>query len=101
MVGGGLWGCIVTDKAKRDAAVDAFAMAIKVRMDEQAALEYFRWDGKYSNYELCDAIAGAAVMASQGRTDQVGRYAIDIGERAMMLHFRATKHATTSEVLHG
>ena len=80
----------MTDKAKRDAAVDAFAMAIKVRMDEQAAKGYTGWDGDYPYYALCDEIAGDAAAASQCRTAKCGHYAIDIGARAMMLHFRSS-----------
>ena len=79
----------MTDKEKRDTAIDTFASAIKLRLDEQAGKGYTGWDGAYSYYVLCDEIAGDAVAASQCRTDQCGRYAVDIGARAMMLHFRA------------
>jgi hypothetical protein len=81
----------VSDKEKRDAAVDAFAGAIKARLDEQAAKGYSGWGGEYPYYALCDEIAGDAICASQHKTADCGRYAIDIGARAMMLHFRACK----------
>jgi hypothetical protein len=77
------------DKAKRDAAVDAFSEAIKARLDEQAAKGYTGWDGAYSYYDLCEEISMDVVRASQLRTTECGKYAVDIGARAMMLHFRA------------
>lgn len=87
----------MTDKQKRDAAVDAFAIAIKARLDEQAAKGYAGWDGDYATDTLADElhhdagmVLAAIGMGVQWRRD---RWIVDIGARAMMLHFR-TSNAT-------
>jgi hypothetical protein len=76
----------MTDKEKRDAAVDAFAAAIKARLDEQAAAGYTGWDGGYPTDALCWAIRDDSDTTSRALAK-----AVDIGARAMMLHFRAER----------
>ena len=87
----------MTDKQKRDAAVDAFAIAIKARLDEQAAKGYAGWDGDYATDTLADElhhdagmVLAAIGMGVQWRRD---RWIVDIGARAMMLHFRTSNAA--------
>jgi hypothetical protein len=77
----------VTDKEKRDAAVDAFAAAIKARLDEQAAKGYTGWDGGYPSNVLRAEIVNDAAHGYRHKTDEK---TVDIGARAMMLHFRSS-----------
>jgi hypothetical protein len=83
----------MTDKEKRDAAVDAFAADIKKRLDEQATKGYTGWDGVYPAQDLCAQIkqdtAALFIWPFQPRK------IIDIGARAMMLHFRTVNKTTT------
>lgn len=78
----------MTDKEKRDKAVDAFAAAIKERLDQQAAKGYVGWDGQYPSLSLRNEIEGDAIRLRLLDHDE--KLAIDIGARAMMLHFRAS-----------
>ena len=90
----------MTDKKKRDAAVDAFASAIKARLDEKAKQGKKGWDGAYPAYKLACEIAADAVDIARNmpfrrmRTTlecvMVAR-ATDIAARAMMLHFRGNR----------
>jgi len=73
----------MTDKEKRDAAVDAFASAIKARLDEKAAKGFTGWDGAYSSDALGGEIADDACTV-----ERASRKCVDIGARAMMLHYR-------------
>lgn len=73
----------VTDKQKRDAAVDAFATAIRARLDEQAAKGYTGWDAAYPWQALAGEIADDSRSVERALSK-----CIDIGARAMMLHFR-------------
>lgn len=73
----------MTDKQKRDAAVDAFAAAIKTRLDEQAAKGYTGWDGDYPTDALAGEIADDACTV-----ERASRKCVDIGARAAMLHAR-------------
>lgn len=78
------------DKPKRDAAVDAFAAAIKARLDEKAAKGYTGWDGYYpSNVLRAEIVNDAAHCYRHESSDKM----VDIGARAMMLHFRAAPAA--------
>lgn len=79
-----------SDKAKRDRAVDAFAVAIKARLDEQASKGYEGWDGAYSAHRLLLEIQDDAACFVPARWPN---QAVDIGARAMMLHFRLSNHA--------
>lgn len=72
-----------TDKAKRDAAVDAFAAAIKARLDEQAARGYAGWDGEYPAHML-----HIEMQEDVSTLSTAWRKCVDIGARAMMLHYR-------------
>lgn len=75
----------MTDKEKRDAAVDAFAAAIKDRLDQQAAKGYSGWDGAYPTDKMCCELEEDVYRF---RTTRSACLAVDIGARAMMLHFR-------------
>ena len=77
----------MNDKQKRDAAVDAFALAIKARLDEQAAKGYTGWDGLNPSSNVLRAeIVNDAAHDYRRETDEK---VVDIGARAMMLHHRA------------
>lgn len=78
----------MTDKEKRDKAVDAFAVAIKARLDQQASKGYTGWDGQYPSRSLCNEISDDAIRLRLLDDDE--KLAVDIGARAMMLHFRAS-----------
>ena len=85
----------MTDKQKRDAAVDAFATAIKARLDEKAAEGYTGWDGDYAANALAaelqdDADFMVLVTANGIKRKQRCALAVDIGARSMMLHFRTS-----------
>ena len=77
----------MTDKQRRDAAVDAFAEAIKTRLDEKAAKGYTGWDGEYPSDALAGEIADDACTV-----ERAARKCVDIGARAAMLHFRRTSN---------
>jgi len=74
----------MSDKQKRDAAVDAFAAEIKARLDERAAKGYTGWDGEYPAQHLA-----AEIRQDTKTTDHGQSKAVDIGARAMMLWFRS------------
>jgi len=79
----------MTDKEKRDAAVDAFAQAIKDRLDQKAAKGFTGWDGAYPS----DALGGE--IADDSHTvERAARKCVDIGARAMMLHYRQCSNAS-------
>ena len=85
----------MTDKQKRDAAVDAFATAIKARLDKKAAEGYTGWDCDYAANALAAELQDDAdilvLMTGQGvKRKQRCAIAVDIGARAMMLHFRSS-----------
>ncbi len=70
------------DKVKRDAAVDAYAEAIKSRLDDKAKEGYVGWDGEYQTDDLIDEIVeDAPRLYSPTGTTAV----IDIGARCMMV----------------
>jgi len=77
------------DKIRRDDAVDAFAEAIKRRLDDKAAQGYAGWDGEYPSEDLAFELAADTVEFVVGQGTAQG--AIDIAARAMMLWFRHTK----------
>jgi len=82
----------MTDKQKRDAAVDAFAAAMKARLDEKAADGFTGWDGEYPIEHLCDEIAGGATgigVCDKNGSPWPEQDAIDIGNRAMFLWYRS------------
>jgi hypothetical protein len=79
----------MNDKQKREAAVDAFAAAIKARLAEKC--HQTGWDGAYPHANLCAEIAAdlERVRSPHIRDLSNGsRLLVDIGARAMMLHFR-------------
>jgi len=87
------------DKARRDAAVDAFTTAVKVRLDEQAAKGYTGWDGDYPTDKLARELAED--VADLRNNLPIGSFhmtlnnvlikrVVDIGARAMMLHYRSS-----------
>lgn len=77
----------MTDREKRNAAVDKFADAIKARLDEQAARGYAGWDGNTvrSSHYIADQLFADARNCVV--TKKYGK-AVDIAARAMMLWFR-------------
>jgi len=91
----------VSDKDKRDAAVDDFAKAMKARLDEKAAQGYTGWDEHYPAGKLAHEIyndAARILPETGGWNDKKG---IDIANRAMMLWYRrqgAIEAATGGEV---
>lgn len=79
----------MTDKEKRDKAVDAFAVRMKARLDEKAAEGYSGWDGAYPWAPLCGEIITDATTLGPGIVGPAEEHLpVDIGTRAMMLWFR-------------
>jgi len=76
----------MTDKPKRDAAVDAFAAEIKKRLDDRESRGYTGWTGEYPSRSLCKEIE-LDVMELSAVPEQAIK-AVDIGARAMMLYYR-------------
>jgi len=78
----------MTDKEKRDKAVDEYAEAIKARLDEQASKGYTGWDGEYPRESLCMEILEDArnLLVHDGKSR---KDALDIGARGMMLWMRS------------
>jgi hypothetical protein len=79
----------MTDKERRDAAVDRFALAMKARLDWASEVKgHTGWDGEYPTAALRGEIADDAdAMARVGHEDK----AVDIANRCMMLWHRANK----------
>ena len=76
----------MSDKQKRDKAVDDFAEAMKVRLDEKANEGYTGWDGGFPTKKLRESIdRDSWKMVRDGNDDK----AVDIANRCMMLWFRA------------
>lgn len=83
------------DKAKRDAAVDELAAAVKRRLDEQAAKGYTGWDSTYPRSSLLAAIMedgkniryNLEVHQFEDRA-ACRRRIVDIVARCMMLNHR-------------
>ncbi len=78
----------MTDKERRDKAVDAFAEAMKARLDEKAARGYKGWDGAYNARYLLEEVKADAASMTVEKDD---RHAVDIANLCMMLWFRANK----------
>jgi len=81
----------MTDKQKRDAAVDAYAAEIKARLDAMAAEGYCGWAGSFPEEALLHSLGSDAgfvqrrdLGAGERRTALV-----DIGGTAMILWFRS------------
>lgn len=84
----------MTPKEKRDAAVDAFAAAMKARLDWGADVKgYTGWDGEYPSELLRDEI-DADVMSLCDAADEK---ALDIAARCMFLWYRQAKPALSCE----
>jgi len=81
----------MSDKEKRDAAVDAFAADIKARLDEKAAMGYTGWDGEHPESDLLRQIKEDAEHLIDRNAGGRVLWTIDIGARAMFLHYRARK----------
>ena len=97
----------MSEKEMRDKAVDVFANEIKMRLDEQAAKGYTGWDGAYPAKTLCREIAGDANDVHDNLPFEkyqttcnhvMGFRAVDMGARAMMLHFRSLPQQEKEEV---
>ena len=90
----------MTEIERLNAAVDEFAAAIKTRLDEQAAKGYQGWDGAYPARDLASELAGDA-LAVRAHWEEcrdvpaMPRLLIDIGARAMMLHFRSSNKSSS------
>lgn len=78
------------DKSKRDAAIDAFAEAMKQRLDQKAAEGKTGWDGGYpTEFLLNDMARNATVICAIGREQEYySKLAIDLANRAMMVWYR-------------
>ena len=82
---------------KIDAAIDAFASAIKERMHEKHEAGYTGWDGEYPIAKLLDELIDDAMDIKANIpiknfkatcTIVLLKRATDIGARAMMLWYR-------------
>ncbi len=85
---------------KIDAAIDAFASAIKYRMHEKHEAGYTGWDGEYPITELINELIDDAMDIKENIpikklkatcTNISLNRATDIGARAMMLWYRHIK----------
>ena len=75
----------MTDQEKRDAAVDAFAKAMKERLNEMALKGKTGWDGGYPTQRLRTELrSDANDVVILHNDDKV----VDIANRAMMLWYR-------------
>ena len=89
----------MTDKAKRDAAVDGFAAAVKARLDAKAAEGYTGWDGAWPEELLLGRMTGMVddLNALDCGPARQRRIAVDVGALAMMLWFRSASAAAETK----
>jgi hypothetical protein len=74
----------MSDKEKRDNAVDAFAKEMKKRLDEKAEQGYTGWDGEYPDHSLMDEIFKDVLNENYTLVEK----SVDIANRLMMLWYR-------------